>query len=187
MHAVPPFNDSRPFQHIPFQYSLHVIREKGGPLEHYAFLGDGINDPREDLLKQMIHELGDKGTVLAWYLPFEAGRLREMMMDFPSYAKQIDAILKRTEDLYIPFKKRMFRLPAFKNSSSIKDVLPVLVPELSYKDLEIQEGGAASITYATLAEQPKKEQERLRKALLEYCHLDTLAMVEIFNKLRQLF
>lgn len=183
MHAVPPFNESRPMQHIPFQYSLHVISEKGSEVIHKEFLGNGIDDPRNELLKQLVKDLGKKGTVLAWYLPFENSRLKDMARDLPEYAKQIEAIQNRTNDLYIPFKKKMYRLPEFQGSSSIKDVLPVLVPELSYKDLEIQEGGTASATYASIAEQTPEEQEKIRKALLDYCHLDTLAMVKIFEKL----
>ena len=186
MHAVPPYDESRPMQHLPFQYSLHCIKKRGAEPEHKEFLGNGIDDPREELLKQLTSDLGKKGTILAWYLPFERGKLNDMARDFPKYAKAIAAILERTNDLYIPFKKKMFRLPEFKNSSSIKDVLPVLVPELSYKNLEIQEGGTASATYGTIGEQPKKEQERLRKALLEYCHLDTMAMVKIYYKLESI-
>lgn len=183
MHAIPPFDESRPMQHLPFQYSLHIISEKGSEPLHKEFLGNGIDDPREELLEQLINDLGEKGTVLAWYLPFENSRFKDMARDFPKYAKQIEAIQKRTNDLYIPFKKKMYRLPEFKGSSSIKDVLPVLVPELSYKNLEIQEGGTASSTYASFGERTPEEQEGLRKALLEYCHLDTLAMVRIFEKL----
>lgn len=186
MHAVPPFNESRPMQHLPFQYSLHVISDKGSEAVHKEFLGNGIDDPREDLLDQLINDLGNKGTVLAWYLPFENSRLKDLARDFPKYAKEIEVIQKRTNDLYIPFKKKMYRLPEFNGSSSIKDVLPVLVPELSYKDLEIQEGGTASSTYASFREQTPEEQERLRKALLDYCHLDTLAMVKIFEKLNEI-
>lgn len=185
-HAVPVYNKSRPFQQIPFQYSLHVLKDKDAEIEHRYFLGDGINDPREELIKQMLNDVGEKGTILAWYLPFESKRLEELMNDFPDYATQIESLFKRMDDLYIPFKKRMYRLPEFKNSSSIKDVLPVLVPELSYKELQIQEGGTASLTYATLADQLEEEQIKLKKALLDYCHLDTLAMVRIFEILTAL-
>jgi len=185
MHAIPEFDESRPMQQLPFQYSLHIINKEGAEPEHREYLGNGVDDPRADLLKQLIADLGKKGTILAWYLPFEKGKLENLARDFPQYANDIDAILERTNDLYIPFKKKMYRLPEFKGSSSIKDVLPVLVPELSYKDLVIQEGGTASTTYAELSKQTPEEQERISKALLDYCHLDTLAMVRIFEKLKE--
>jgi len=185
MHAIPEFDESRPMQQLPFQYSLHIIRKEGAKPEHREYLGNGVDDPRANLLKQLVADLGKKGTILAWYLPFEKGKLENLARDFPQYANDIDAILERTNDLYIPFKKKMYRLPEFKGSSSIKDVLPVLVPELSYKDLVIQKGGTASTTYGELSKQTPEEQERIKKALLDYCHLDTLAMVRIFEKLKE--
>jgi hypothetical protein len=116
-------------------------------------------------------------------MPFEKGRLNELARDFPMYENQINKIVERMVDLIVPFKKKFYTHPDFLSSASIKKVMPVLIPELSYANLQIQEGGTASTTYAELKNQDAKTQAEQRQALLDYCHLDTLAMLKIFEKL----
>lgn len=185
-YAVPVYDESRPYQAVPFQYSLHCIEKPGAELSHQFFLGDGVNEPREELLKTLFKQVNAKGTILVWHKSFECSKLKDLARDFPKYEKEIQKILDRIIDLKDPFECDDYYHPGFENSASIKKVQPVLVPDLSYGDLEIQEGGTASSVYATLAEQAPEEQERLRNALLEYCHLDTMAMVRILEKLNQL-
>jgi len=182
-YPVPVYDESRPYQAVPFQYSLHFQQKKDAELEHVYYLGDGINDPREALINQMLEHVKDKGSILVWYKPFESGKLKNLARDFPKYEKQIIKIIDRLVDLRDPFNFGHYYHPGFEGSTSIKSVLPVLIPDLSYGDLEVQDGMAASTTYATLKEQSKKEQAKLRLALLDYCHLDTLAMVKILEKL----
>lgn len=182
-YAVPVYDESRPYQAVPFQYSLHIQKEKGAELEHMYFLGDGINDPREALFKEMLKHVNVKGSILVWYKPFETGKLKDLARDYPKYTTQINSILERIVDLMEPFKQGHYSHPEFEGSASIKKVMPVLIPELSYGDLEIQDGMTASTTYGSIKDLPPKEQEKIRQALLDYCHLDTLAMVKIFEKL----
>ncbi|MFL5766076.1 MAG: DUF2779 domain-containing protein [Bacteroidia bacterium] len=181
MPAIPEFKWSRPYQQIPFQYSLHVIRSKEAELEHFEYLGDGFSDPREEMIKELINALGSEGSIIVWNQTFEISRLKEMARDFPKYKNELNAIIDRVVDLMIPFRKKMYYHPDFNESYSIKKVLPVLVPELNYNALTIQEGGTASVTYAELKNQTAEMQEEQRKHLLEYCKLDTLAMVEILK------
>jgi hypothetical protein len=154
-------------------------------LTHTHFLGDGIQDPRLQLCEQLVRDLGTIGTILVWSKPFEKGCLEKLARDFPEYAFQIEQIINRLEDLMIPFKQKMVTSDAFYNSSSIKNVLPVMVPELSYQNLEIKEGGMASFMYGQLRELNEMNQLKVRQNLLEYCHLDTLAMVKIWEKLME--
>jgi CRISPR/Cas system-associated exonuclease Cas4 (RecB family) len=182
-HPVPVYDESRPYQQVPFQYSIHVKRNATAEMEHFAFLGDGINEPREQLIINLIKHCETKGTILVWYKPFENSRLKELARDFPNYEKEIHKLQERLVDLMVPFKKGYYHHPSFEGSSSIKKVLPVLVPELSYYDLEVQNGTMASGTYAKLKEQTEEIQTQQCEALLAYCHLDTLAMVRIFEKL----
>jgi len=185
-HPVPVYDESRPYQAVPFQYSLHFQKTKDAELEHVYFLGDGVNDPREALINQMLEHVKDKGSILVWYKPFESGKLKNLMRDFPKYEMQINKMIDRLVDLRDPFRYEHYYHPEFEGSTSIKSVLPVLIPELSYGDLEVQDGMTASTTYANLSAQPKNEQEKIRQALLDYCHLDTLAMVRILDKIKQL-
>ncbi len=183
MSAVPEFDFSRPYQQIPFQYSLHIQKSRNGEPDHHEFLGDGISDPREELIKDLLKQLGKKGSIIVWYKSFEITRLKELARDFPKYEKGINSLIDRIVDLIIPFKSGWYELPNFNGSASLKSVLPVMIPELSYGELEIQEGGTASLVYSQLKNQSLEIQTQQRKDLLEYCKLDTLAMVRIWEKL----
>ena len=181
MPAVPEFDESRPYQQIPFQYSLHIKRNKNSGLEHLAFLGDGIVDPRRQLIVELLSAVGTKGSIIVWNQTFEISRLKELARDFPEFETKIYELIERVVDLMIPFRKKQYYHLDFNESYSIKKVLPVLCPELSYSDLVIQEGGTASFTYAELKNQTAEIQAEQREQLLEYCKLDTLAMVRILE------
>ncbi len=183
MYGVPEYNESRPYQQLPFQYSLHVIAEPGAEVKHLAYLAEAGSDPREGLIQAMLRDLGSSGTILAWYKSFECGRIKELARDFPVYEKELLALLDRVEDLMVPFQNGSVHSKGFLGSSSIKNVLPVMVPELSYDALEIQEGGNASFQYSQLASMPPDIAQQTREALLAYCELDTLAMVRIWERL----
>ncbi len=183
MPAVPEFDHSRPYQQIPFQYSLHTQDTKNGEIRHVEFLGDGLTDPREALIISLLQQLKGHGSIVVWNKTFEVTRLREIARDFPKYAQPIALVLERIVDLMVPFRRKWYYLPEFNDSYSLKAVLPVLVPELSYGDLTIQEGGTASLIYSQLKQHTPEVQSQHREHLLEYCKLDTLAMVEIYRKL----
>jgi hypothetical protein len=181
MYGVPQYDYSRPWQQLPFQYSLHLQENPGASLTHSYFLGDGITDPREALIQQLIQDIGTVGSVVVYYKPFELARLKELALFFPTYAAQLEAISERVIDLIEPFKKQMVMIPSTQGSNSIKDVLPALVPELSYQNLNIQEGGTASFKYTQLAGMDEITRQQTRQDLLDYCELDTLAMVKIWE------
>ncbi|WHZ06845.1 MAG: hypothetical protein OJF59_000598 [Cytophagales bacterium] len=184
MPGVPEFEDSRPYQQIPFQFSLHVQQMKDGELEHYEFLGDGLSDPRPALMKTMLNLLGKTGSIICYNMTFEKSRIKELARIYPEYETELLAVNNRVFDLMIPFQKQWYYHPAFKGSYSIKIVLPTLVPELKYSDLEIQEGGTASLVYSQLKYQNEDTARILREQLLAYCKMDTLAMVKILEYLR---
>jgi hypothetical protein len=181
MPAIPEFNESRPYQQIPFQYSLHIQRAKGRELEHVEFLGDGIKDPRVPLIKELLNSFEKNGSIIVWNQTFEISRLKELARDFPEFELEIFEVIERVVDLMVPFRKKQYYHPDFNESYSIKKILPVLVPELSYGELNIQDGTTASQMYAELRNQTKEVQDEQRKSLLEYCKLDTLAMVKILE------
>jgi hypothetical protein len=182
MPAIPDFDESRPFQQIPFQYSLHIKRTKEVGLEHFEFLGDGVSDPRENLIQSLIDKLEEKGSIITWNKTFECTVLKGLARDFPKYQNAINSILDRVVDLMVPFKK-WYDHPEFYGSYSLKVVLPVMVPDLSYESLEIKEGGTASGVYYQLRDQTEDIQSKQRVHLLEYCKLDTLAMVRLLEQL----
>ncbi len=184
MYGIPEFDYSTPYQQIPFQYSLHKINTPDSKPIHTAFLGDGTTDPRIPLLEQMLFEIGNNGSVLVWNKTFEKSCILKMAKQFPEYELQLLSIVERMEDLMTPFQKKYIASDLFYGSYSIKNILPVLVPELSYSNLEINNGTLASSTYGLLNSISAEQQIVIRKQLLEYCHLDTLAMVKIWEKLQ---
>jgi len=184
MYAVPEFDFSRPYQQIPFQYSLHILFEPHSTLLHNSHLGSGLADPRPDLIEKMLRDLGSSGTILTWNMSFEKGVITKLAIDFPEYHSELMAIHKRIVDLMHAFRptQAIVYSEAFEGSYSIKKVLPIMVPELSYNSLNIQEGGTASFMYGQMGLLEPIARERLREDLLAYCHLDTLAMVKIWER-----
>lgn len=187
--ALPMFIGCTPFQQIPFQYSLHILSGPNGELEHYEYLGrDSVNPPMPELLTSLRSHIGETGSVIVWYKVFEKGRNTEMANSYPQYAKFLESVNNRVFDLMDVFSKQHFVHHDFKGSSSIKYVLPVLVPEFSYKEMGIQNGLIASIRWydAVMGVADKEQANKTYDDLLKYCCLDTLAMVKIYKYLSEL-
>jgi CRISPR/Cas system-associated exonuclease Cas4 (RecB family) len=173
-------------QQIVFQYSLHVLQEDGS-LEHYEYMADDFESATRGLLDHMSKYIGHTGTVIVWNESFEKGRNKELADVHPEYADFLNDINNRVYDLMLIFKKDYLH-PGFYGSASIKKVLPVMLPELSYNSLEVQDGTMAMSEWEKMInpETTPEEKEQIRKDLLEYCALDTMAMVEIYRFLKQL-
>lgn len=188
MPGVPLFNESRPYQQIPFQYSLHIQENKGGEIIHKEYLAPSNQniDPRLGLIQNMISETGTAKTILVYNIAFERTRIKELMRDFPEFEKELQSINDRLMDLIIPFRKKFYRTETMEGSSSIKKVLPALCPDLSYSVLEIGNGMDASNAFLDLYFSNDEEYiNEVRQHLLKYCHLDTLAMVKILEVLEK--
>ncbi len=185
MSFAPLYDGNKPYQQIPFQYSLHSIEKPGGELRHVEYLHRDSSNPVPNLLHKLKQDLGDVGSVIVWYKSFEMGRNNEMAQMFPEFAEFLESINSRVVDLYEPFANGWFVDKDFLGSASIKSVLPVLVPKLSYKELGVQEGASAQRLWmdAVLREKGDIDKEKLFSDLVEYCKMDTLAMVEIWKVL----
>ena len=185
--AVPLFNNSKPYQQIPFQYSVFLKEYKNSEAQHFEFLAEPGEDPRIKFIENLIKVTKGKGDVIVYNKTFEITRLNEIARDFPEYADETEKLISRIKDLMTPFQKKYYYAPEMKGSYSIKAVLPALVPELSYDELEINEGGLASIAYESLqTETDLMFIAEIKQQLLEYCKLDTFGMVRILEKLEEL-
>jgi hypothetical protein len=185
--AVPLFDNSKPYQQIPFQYSVFLKEDENSEQQHFEFLAEPGEDPRKNFIENLLKVTKDKGDVLVYNKTFEITRLNEIARDFPQYTEVIKKLISRIKDLMIPFQKKHYYSPKMKGSYSIKAVLPALVPELSYDKLEINEGGLASIAYESLqTETDLMITAEIKQQLLEYCKLDTLGMVRILERLEEL-
>jgi hypothetical protein len=184
--VIPPFDKTCPYQQVPFQYSLFMIEYPQGPLIHKEFLHTDNSNPCVSLLEQLKRDIGESGTVFVWFEGFEKGRNEEMGEMFPEYAKFLEELNARIVDLMIPFSNNWFVDKDFFGSASLKKVFPALITEYSYKNLAIREGGTASRTWKELIFDGKHQDKKdeLIKQLLEYCRMDTLAMVQLFKFLQ---
>lgn len=186
--AIPMFDGFGAYEQIPFQYSLHIMQEDGS-LEHKEFL---ITEPKIDLTRSLVErmkkDIDPKGTVIAWYITYESQRNKKLAELHPNYADFLNEINDSMFDLMSIFSSGYYIDPAFKGSSSIKKVLPVLVPELTYKNLNISKGDQASERWQKMisSETSIEEKEIIKQDLLQYCKLDTMAMVKIYQFLKNL-
>jgi hypothetical protein len=182
--AIPKFDETRPYQQVPFQFSLHVQQVAGAEPQHFEYLAAPNIDPRPELIEQLLVLIPEEGCVLTYNQTFEKGVLQNLAELFPDLAETIGKRLENVRDLMVPFRKRdVYRWP-MRGSYSIKAVLPAMVPELSYSGMEIADGMAAMQAYHDMcALESGGKLDRLRAAMLEYCRLDTLAMVRILGEL----
>ena len=187
--AIPPFDGVRPYQQIPTQYSLHVLRSPDAELEHYEFLAEAGSDPRRAVAEHLVSDIPSGACTLAYNMSFEKGRIKEMAGAFPDLAGHLMDIADNMADLLVPFAQGAYYQRAMGGSNSIKAVLPALFPddpELDYHALDgVHNGSEAMNAFAELEHMAPAEAARTREQLLRYCELDTLAMVKIWERLRE--
>ena len=182
--CVPRFDGMHPYDHIPFQWSVHAQRQPGAEPEHYEFLAEDRTDPRRDFISSLSKVLGERGSVVAYNAGFEAGRLSELAGWLPEFAVRIKSIQSRLWDLLPVIRNHVYHA-AFAGSFSLKSVLPALVPAMSYSGMEVANGQDAGLAFEALTRTPDQaERERLRKALLQYCPQDTLALHKLLERVR---
>ena len=190
MQVIPQWDFVRPYMQIPFQYSLHIQEKPGGPLIHREYLAKEGADPRREIAERLCSDIPKGVCSLAYYMSFEKQRIQELARLFPDLSDHLLNINEGMRDLIVPFRKGHFYTKAMGGSVSIKSVLPAMFPsdpELDYKALSlIQNGGDAMNTFPVLQEKTPEEIAEIRKALLAYCRLDTLAMVRILERLYSL-
>lgn len=187
--AIPRFSGYKPYQQIPFQFSLHILNTPDGELVHKEFLYTGKKDPSPLFLEALEKVIGKTGNIIVWYKPFESSHInKNLAIRLPEYKDLIENMNMRMFDLMTIFSKQLHIHPDFHGSASIKKVLPVLCPELSYKELDIGNGSEAMNTWNKLVTEEVEENKkaRIEKAMLEYCGLDTYAMYAIWKHLREL-
>lgn len=188
--VIPQYDDSRPYEQITFQYSLHFIAAEGGELQHTEFLAHPGTDPRRELAEQLCCDIPENVCTIAYNAGFEKGRIARLAELYPDLKDHLMNIYVNIQDLMIPFQQKHYYSRAMNGSYSIKAVLPAIFPDdpaLDYHNLEgVHNGGEASDTFARMAEMSSEELAISRKQLLKYCELDTFAMVKIWQKLKEL-
>ena len=182
MTAIPLWPDIAPFEQIPVQYSIHICERCGEIIRHIDYLADPHKDCRRELASRLIEDLKGEGSIIT-YSSFEKTTISKLSTTFPDLSDDLRSLIDRIVDLEQCIK--CVNHPEFCGRTSIKVVLPVLVPDLSYDGLEIADGDTALVTFAMMAQgkMDTGEREQKRAALLEYCKRDTLAMVRLHEVL----
>lgn len=186
MPAVPVFNKTRPFQKIPFQYSLHYLADPEAILQHFEFLAEPGKDPHKPFLDQFLSDTEGKGNLVVFEDTLERQMLEGLKKQFPIYKSELQDRLDRIVDLRHPFKHMHYYHPAMKGNFSLQAIYEALFGQ-DEVEKAIEDGGIASIKYEQLLHANDtaliaEEKERL----LEYCAKDTLALAEIYRFLRGL-
>jgi len=186
--VIPQFDGCSPYKDYPFQYSLHIIESPNSELKHLEYLHNEKTNPIPKLLEQLKKDIGESGTVLAWNMSYEKGRNECMAALYPDYADFLKQLNERINDLMIPFSNIWLFDKDFYGSASVKKVLPVIAPELSYKELDVGDGLLARRTWTQTVLEEKNEPNRskIMKNLSTYCTLDTFAMVRILEELKKI-
>lgn len=182
---IPLLDGYKTNQQIVFQVSVDKL-DLQGVLTHFEYLATELSGATAGLVQTLRSCIGSTGSVVVWYESFEKGRNAELAELHPEHREFLEDVNKRIFDLMKVFKED-YQHPDFKGSASIKKVLPVLLPELSYKNLEIQNGTMALSEWEKMikGEMTSHEAEATKANLLKYCALDTMAMVEIFRVLQK--
>jgi predicted RecB family nuclease len=182
--AVPRFPGMRAYDQLPFQWSVHVLRQPGSEPERYEFLATDASDPRHEFIESLCAALGDQGSIVVYNQQFESQRLSELAAYAPEFAERIAQIQSRLSDL-LPVVRNNVYHPAFAGSYSLKAVLPALVPRMSYESLPVANGQDAGLAWEALIRGGLDQTERdaITKALLCYCALDTLGLVRLLQAL----
>ena len=182
--AVPRFEGLSPYQKFPFQYSCHIL-QSDGLLTHEEYLHPDTTDPRLPLVESLLNHISDVGSVVVYNAGFEGPILKNLTKFFPEHSTALRSIISRLWDQLVIFRNH-YSHPAFGGSNSLKSVLPVLVPYLSYQGLDIREGNEAQAVWNKMIKTTNEsKKDDMINHLKKYCKLDTFAMVGIHKVLRQ--
>ena len=179
--AIPRYEGTHPYQQVPFQYSVHVLKELDGEVEHQEFLHTDISDPRPALIPKLIEDCGAEGVVVAYFARFETDRMKELSEFLPQYKQGLDSLIARAVDPLEIIRESVYDV-GFNGSFSLKAVAPALLgKEASYDGMFVGDGSAAQRAYEEIIDQNTSEQRKseLTQGILEYCKKDTLVMVEL--------
>jgi hypothetical protein len=186
--ALPLFRDFSPYDQIPLQYSVHIVGSPDEEPRHRDFLHIGRGDPTSSFLDSLREQVSPFGSTIAWNKAFECQVNDAIARRFSPARDYIIELNDRFYDLMDIFSKQYFVHRDLRGSVSIKKVLPVLTPELSYSNLGIQDGAVASLTWGRIISGEIDDQEcaRLRANLRDYCALDSYGMYAIWRALTNL-
>lgn len=181
--ALPRWIGTRPYQQVPFQFSLHV-EQLGEKIEHSEFLDLTGEDPRRQCALALLETVPQAGAVITYNAGFERSCIRTLTNACPDLASDLENIERRIVDL-LPVTKANWYHRDQRGSWSIKAVLPTISGGSAYSDMRVQSGVQAQTAYleAIYPETPTACRHAIAKDLLAYCKKDTEAMIALVKHL----
>ena len=185
-YAIPVFYSSRPNMQIPFQFSLHILNQNNY-LKHHEYLMEAANNQElTKLTSELRKHISPSGSIIVWHQTAEKQFQNNLGQLLPEDNDFLQNLNQRLFDLEKIFTQQLYLDANFEGRTSLKKVLPVLVPSLSYENLvDIQDGQQASIAWTQALLETKDKRQQIFDNLLKYCKQDTLAMVEIYKFLKK--
>ncbi|HEU5280652.1 MAG TPA: DUF2779 domain-containing protein [Gammaproteobacteria bacterium] len=179
--AIPRYAGTKPYQQVPFQFSMHIQTSPNAEPTHVAYLHDNATDPRPALIPALLKACGETGSIIAYYATFEGERIKELAEAFPEHEKALLALIPRLVDP-LPLIRDYLYDPAFNGSFSLKSVAPALLGAAeSYEGMLVSNGGEAQRAFDKLIANttPPTEKAVLKQAMLDYCNKDTAIMLPL--------
>lgn len=181
-HPFPLFNGFKPWQQIPFQFSLQVITDSQATPINFEYLHEFDSDPSEIMIKKLAEQIGSTGSIVVWHKRFEQMINNQLGERHPEHKTFLQGLNDRIFDLEEIFKQQFYVDANFNGKTSVKNILPVLFPDLSHKKLAIHSGDeAAEKWFSMIGTISEKEKRELIEDLKMYCNLDTYAMYKIWQ------
>ena len=174
----------RPYDHVPFQWSVHRQEWAGELIKRYDFLAKNTSDPRVQFLETLCDAVKGADSIVVYNQRFEASRLDDLARWLPRHRQEIAEIKAKLWDLLAVVRCSVYH-PAFGGSFSLKRVAAAILPDMSYDDLGVADGIQAGIAWAQLVDPATspEEKDKLKRALLQYCGQDTIALARIIEEL----
>ncbi|MBW8003309.1 MAG: DUF2779 domain-containing protein [Planctomycetes bacterium] len=182
--AIPRYVNTHPYEMIPFQWSAHRL-DQDGSIHHGEYLHRDPTDPRRAVLESLLDYVRGNGAICV-YSSFEETQLKSLATALPDHAVSVRSIIDRLVDLLPLIREHVYH-PKFHGSYSIKAVLPALVQNYGYSDLEIANGVSAALAYEKLTDPstPPDDARRIGNHLLNYCARDTEALLRIYSAISE--
>jgi hypothetical protein len=185
--AIPRYDGTRPFEQVPFQFSVHVQASPDSPIVHHEFLHDNADDPRPTLIPELLKACGETGSIIAYFGRFESERIAGLADFSPAHRDALLALNARIVDP-LPIIRDAVYDNKFNGSFSLKKVAPALLGEAhSYDDMDVANGSDAQRAFMELISPniSNTKKAQIKKAMLDYCRKDTEVMVELVKWLKE--
>ncbi len=179
MPAIPYYQGTKPFQQIPFLFSM--IHEDNSILKHYSYFKPIEEDLRKEFLEHILSATKEFNSILMFDKSLEETVLNQLAELFPEYRNDIAKLKSKIIDLAEPIRKGNYYHPGMNGNFTLKSLAPVVSEASGFNELDIQSGISAMYIYESLLVQNTIETETTKQQLIDYCEMDALVTYRLMN------